>query len=459
MSAASHVGEFLLLLTQGDDALAVYAGAALLEAPEVDAVQPALERLATAEGELAEILLDLAERGKATADELFEVLARGASEDALGRAALRLAPRLGRGGDAALARALEAAAGAALAGALLGALRLREGELAASLRGPVRARLGDADARVRANAAELVAARVPDPGEDLRTLLSDPVPRVRAAAAQGLWGDHSDEVTACVQADLGSSDPARRLAALFVLGRLPEFPSGTSTLVGALADPSDPIRRMACRALEGRESELDPEALLTLYLGERSRACQAGLAARLREGRVDVARLAVLRELDQRPDERRRAALLRALGDLGDPGDEAALVAHLDDPDDRVRAEAIEALGKVGGPRAVPLLERALADSAPRAAANAALALWRRGGTEAMERLARWLRGEDLARARSAAFALGEIGSVEVVAPLLEVAERLRDEGAESLPERHLLKQVMRSLARVRGGDEDGAEA
>jgi HEAT repeat protein len=453
--SGGDAAELLRLLGLESEPLALYA-ALHLEGCEDPAIRPALlERLETAGAELAAVLLE--RLGECCPDqlpaELLDLVLDKGSQASRVAALLHWREACSGELDRLLGpRLVTGIADPHVHATMLGALTLAEGPLPEELAEPLLEGLTARDPRVRANAAELAAARSPlEHRAPLCALLGDPVPRVRAAAARGVWEHAPLEVQSRVEADLAGNDPKAQLAALHVLGQLSGYPEARERLLRRTKDESPQIRLMAWRALEGAEDELDGAALGARFLEEDSLACRRALAARAAAGPREAFREVLVGELETAADPRRRSKAVRGLGLVGEAEDEALLAPFVTDADDRVRADVVEALGVIGGKGIDSLLEHALRDPAPRVAANAALALWNRGGEDALQRLLDWLRGEDSSRAASAAFALGEIGSERVVAPLLEVAERLREQGADGLDERRLLKQIMKAIGKVRG--------
>lgn len=315
----------------------------------------------------------------------------------------------------------------------------------------VRALLGHADPRVRANAVEACLQRDPHPPRvKLQDLLSDPVPRVRAAVAVALWNEDPSEVEAKLRADLESKNAKSRIAALYCLGKIADFPDGRALLESFLGDPAQPIRLMAVRSLKVHQEALEGRRLAAFFMAEGSLACRRDLARRAEAGPREDFVSELLRVLSKETDPRRKSVALKGIAWTGSEADESKLLPFVLDPDDRVRADTFEALGEIGGEKITPLLHHGLTDRAPRVQANSALALFRRGGQDMVDVLLGWLRGPDRARAASAAFALGEIGANLLVDPLAETVERLHLESRLDLQDRSLLKQVTRALAKIR---------
>jgi HEAT repeat protein len=447
--------ELLRLLGLDSEPLALYAALHLEGAtgPEVEAALRV--RLTTAGPELAEAVCDrlgeILPQGELSRN-LLEILESG-SEPAQIRA-LRLWGRtLGERVDALLLPYLKRRSGVLhVLATLVGTLEWGEGPLVGDTLQAVTELLAHPDPRVRANAAELVAARG---GKGLQVplsgMLEDSVPRVRAAAARAVWAWDPGMVQSHLERDLASLDRRVLLAALHVVGVLPDYPEALDILVNAGEHPEPQIRLMALRSMAGREDYLKVSWLAERFLAEDSQACCQAISERIQGDRREFFCDRLLEELRLGKEPRRRSRAARGLGEVRFQKHEVALVSWVLDPDDRVRADVIESLGHMGGEGIEPVLWHAVQDPAPRVAANAALALWRRGGEQALTLLVEWLRGDDLARAASAAFALGEIGSERVVGPLLELGERLQHEGDSSFACRGLLKQIMKALTKVRG--------
>ncbi len=213
--------------------------------------------------------------------------------------------------------------------------------------------------------------------------LSLPDARLRECAAHGLA-----EV-------LGSLGPAERERSRELLE------VARAAAVRAVADPNHRVRLEAARAAERAgytpASLQEKVALLTAHQNwdgllalKTSRPVAAALVDCLRKEEVTASEIGLVRQfhltvagvlaelgeeavgplaallLDQgaQPLARQTAAL--ALGEIGGPETERALIAALGDRDPRVRLEAVRALGKLGTPRSleavVVFLSRDLAD-------------------------------------------------------------------------------------------------
>jgi HEAT repeat protein len=123
--------------------------------------------------------------------------------------------------------------------------------------------LGDAEAAVRLAAAETLAVwsrEGADPPAELRALLSDPDPQVRARAAGTLlrFSDGGDG-RAVLDQMAGSPDPGWRTAAVAILGELGEQ---LGTVRDALGDQDASVRRAAATALRGFEPDRAAEPVV-----------------------------------------------------------------------------------------------------------------------------------------------------------------------------------------------------
>lgn len=256
---------------------------------------------------------------------------------------------------------------------------------------------------------------------------------------------------------LGSSNARVRECAAHSLARVLEsLPAEErrrrrDILAGALAaarqaldDPDDRVRQEAARAaawagyrpaafeekvafLIARQdwpglAALEPPGPVAAALVERLRRehlepGEAGLARRFHQsaaavlaelGEPAVAPLAgLLADRDGEPLARCTAAL--ALGELGGPQAERALLSALDDPVAAVRVEATRALGKSAGPRAVEALIALLGDD-PGQSYPAAVGALATAGCRALGPLLAALDAPDSQVREAAADALGQVG-------------------------------------------------
>jgi HEAT repeat protein len=126
------------------------------------------------------------------------------------------------------------------------------------------------------------------------------------------------------------------------------------------------------------------------------------------KARGDVAGL--IKALDYQKDDLVRDQAAVALGDLGDPGAVAALIAALKDNQSKVRIAAAGALGQIGAPSAVEPLIAALKDKENGMSVAAAQAL-KKIGPPAFKMLIAMLEGESWDVRTAAAEALGQISA------------------------------------------------
>jgi HEAT repeat protein len=336
--AARQLGDCL-----GDPELQPAAAAGLALLPRAVATASLLRRLPHTEGEgRAALLRSLPPL--ADAEEVRQVLPCLADAHAGARAAA--AEALGHAPEAlALPALLEA----------LGDPALREGAAQALGRvGPVRCDplldlLDDADARVRAAAAEALAGCGAKPGERLREALrreTDSAARRAMIHALGAGGGGSEAIGDLV-ALLESDDVGVRFAAASALGETRD-PDALAPLLGALGDPAREVQAAALRAL-GRLGDPRAGEPLVRRLDAGGRDLRRTAAAALREIAPAAARDRLLRALDDRDWEIRLAAV-RTLERLGDGELEAPLrqVAETD-PDALVREAAEAALAAHAG--------------------------------------------------------------------------------------------------------------
>lgn len=286
--------------------------------------------------------------------------------------------------------------------------------------------LSHADARVRANAVEVLVDRdLPGLRRALTVLLSDPAPRVAAAAALGLWrrGD-----TSLLRLATREEGRAGRLAYLWACARTGRDKRVREILEAAMESDDPAVRRMAAYGLPGCAPASWIERLVHRALAHRHTEVRDALL----EGceRVDPASTEKALEqalakprapADARP--RYLANALSCLRRMPVVPSYPVVAPYLENTDPRVQANAIELVeDRLDLTGLVEPLSRALESPAPRVAANAAVALWKRGSTEAMAALLVWVRSSDAARAPSAAHALGRLGGSLAEQALREVA-------------------------------------
>jgi len=229
-----------------------------------------------------------------------------------------------------------------LAGLRLVDRRVRANEaITAEMRLEARALLGDADARVRQEAALLIAAL----GEEealaslLDRLAAEDVPAVRRSLLKAL----------------GQLRQAEALPAVLV-----EIRSRHDDVAAAAAEA---LARIASKnSLEGQQRSAAAEALVDRYRqagGERQELREALLAAMGAVG--DDFFAPVLEEAMKDPSAKVRLAAVMSLGRVGKGDSSKALLRLVSDSDRGVRQAALAALGSLGGKEQLgPILQQTL---------------------------------------------------------------------------------------------------
>jgi HEAT repeat protein len=229
-------------------------------------------------------------------------------------------------------------------------------------------------------------------------------------------GAEADRILECLEAQgiperllrqMGSRSEWKRAEAAELLGRLRE-PSAVRPLLAALDDPSEDVRTVAARGLAAIG---DPSAVPALAgaLADPSRWTLSLVAENLMamgptavpplmgllDGDDHNVRVAVvqilgeIRDLEALPtlidvlgrDEslNLRAQAAAAIGKLGGPAAQTALLEGLEDPAWQVRGQAAKALGRIGHPGAAHALAVTMPDSSWWVRVNCAEALARLG--------------------------------------------------------------------------------
>ncbi len=181
----------------------------------------------------------------------------------------------------------------------------------------------------------------------------DRVQREYAVAALGtLQASGQLEALANVLRDRSFS---RRYVAAWALGEIGQ-PASLPVLIGALGDDDPAVRRYVTRALiKFNRQAVEPLlAALPQAKGEAEAAIIRALG--------DIGDPRALASLLARSEGAHRAEVFLALGKLKDPAAEQALVKGLADGDWAVRMNAAMALGPLGTERSEPALRRALED-------------------------------------------------------------------------------------------------
>ncbi len=196
-------------------------------------------------------------------------------------------------------------------------------------------------------------------------------------------------------------------------------PSAVPALLKALNDPVVEVRIQAAEALARLQEPAAVVPLIGLLHREEEWAAARIADSVVRMGSIavgDLSRHVLLTSIGDPQEAQRIGLAVRALGLIGDPSAEAALLEALESEYLDVRVRAAAALAGAGTPRCVPALIRALRDPAWEVRSQAAKTLGRRLAVEARDPLRDALRDESWWVRINAAAALAEIpGGVEVL--------------------------------------------
>jgi len=300
--------------------------------------------------------------------------------------------------------------------------RRRESELESRL---LSAR-GEAEARGR-EAGEL-AERARMLEEERGRFLSGLVERARLQGAPSeegsAPGDEADLAGFIAELRAEIDTLSRWKTAAIAAGvQLPGEP-GRTLAEAAAPRPAESLPAMAARFAESGRSRLgaaEPASLApafstrterTLYLSSlddlsspdptarrRAAACLKALGSRASAPVLAAA-------LGREPDGEAKAAILGALGALGEPSVADLVGRELGDVRPAVRAAAVDAVAALLGAKALPALSAALGDESPAVRRRAAVQLGFLSGDGAEEALAAALADRDAGVARAAAVAL-----------------------------------------------------
>jgi HEAT repeat protein len=244
--------------------------------------------------------------------------------------------------------------------------------------------LRSASPKIRELGATLVlqARSTPDgapPGTlvEIRGMLDDASPDVRAAVAEALFND-ADSVQAMVQQLQREPDDMVRAALLHSLAPLRD-PTAIALMIKLVV--SDPSLRVRIESADGiataaREGSLDPdtktqarEALLTALksTGEPgTQILRAEIVAAMAELR-DSSLLPTFQQLlDPSEPKGVRKNALGGIGELQDPNMGDLIAGYMDDPDPDIRLAAVLAMGTVVQPEyKTKLIDKMSADQEP----------------------------------------------------------------------------------------------
>ena len=139
--------------------------------------------------------------------------------------------------------------------------------------------------------------------------------------------------------------------------------------------------------------------------------------------------IAELAEFEE--NQERRLAAVEALGDVGNPEAESALLKAMSDDDFEVRAAAVEALGSVSGKEATDYLVQALGDENADVRTVAVETLAFVGGKDATDILIRTMQDEDAQVRAAAVEALADIGDKRAAEVLIKALDDADEEVQE----------------------------
>jgi HEAT repeat protein len=177
-------------------------------------------------------------------------------------------------------------------------------------------------------------------------LLSDPLVRIRAAAAFALGAQRSPEVVPALIGALGDPDVNVRFEAASALVRVPD-PRALEPLLAVLSDDDVDVRRTACEALAAFKDERAEKALLERLQKDKKAVVRGHAAIALGNQKNAAAVDALVARSERERDEEALAAMAWALGEIGDAKARAALDKLAGHASELVKREASTALGKL----------------------------------------------------------------------------------------------------------------
>jgi HEAT repeat protein len=263
--------------------------------------------------------------------------------------------------------------------------------------------------------------------EERARVLGALVDRARVASAPAAAGEEpgdGHELAGFISEMRAEIDRLTRWKAAAVEAGVELHDGGPHTLREASARAADPLPAVAARLAEGGRARLgDREAASiaprfatraerALYLASLDELASADPGTRRRAARClrslgsRAAAPVLAAALGREADADAKAAILEALGGLGETSAADLAARELGDARPGVRAAALDALAALQGEQALPRLCGALGDQSPRVRRRAAVLLGFRGGDAADEALASALADRDAGVARAAAVAL-----------------------------------------------------
>lgn len=211
--------------------------------------------------------------------------------------------------------------------------------------------LDDADEMVRFwTLGVLTEVPVPAARPRLVALLSDPLVRIRAAAAFALGAQKAPEVVPALISALADPDVNVRFEAASALSRVPDA-RAVEPLIAASADPDEDVRRAACEAL-GNIKDARARRVLVERLGDRKAIVRGHAAIALGVMRAADAVDPLVKRAGRERDAEALAAMAWALGEIGDVRARSVLEGLRAHKAEVVQKEASDALAKLASPPA-----------------------------------------------------------------------------------------------------------
>lgn len=180
-------------------------------------------------------------------------------------------------------------------------------------------------------------------------LLSDPLVRIRAAAAFALGAQRSPEVVLPLVGALADPDVNVRFEAASALARVPD-PRAVDALIEVSSDKDVDVRRAACEALGTIKDDRARPALVGLLKKDRKPIVRGYAAIALGNIKSAEAVEALVERAGRERDPEALAAVAWALGEIGAQPARAALDKLVSHESEVVQREAKGALAKLEPP-------------------------------------------------------------------------------------------------------------
>lgn len=309
------------------------------------------------------------------------------------------------------------------------------------------ARARDLRRAIYINTISELVSRLSLPDVELEGWRRDPIFAERLVDAldvfDGMQRDHliklADHIslTEDLVNDLGARRTGTRLDAATALARLAS-PDLIEPFTVALSDPVSEVRVRAAAGLARIGDPASVTKILRQSEQEEEWAAQLMIDALVSFGSAAVPAIAAEILIDAPAIEGRSKhlpGLVRALGAIGDPIAEPALLHALTSDDPVMRLRAAEALGEAGSPDSIGMLVRALGDDDWRVRSKAAVALGSQGDAGVVSPLRTALRDSEWWVRQAAAEAIARLpkGSEILRAALDDEDPFARDAALERL--------------------------